>query len=529
MQNGYFQIVGEDNQYGIRIYPAKDGGLPVKASDAQAYLDQLRYDYDLKELYDAIQKQEGFFLPIGEGECPPIREDYKLEIAADAMEAKVIFYPPSSTGKRLSADEFIKDLKLRNIKSGIQYKLIKDHFSDEPSYCVPLGIALGKQPRNGSDAKIEYYFNTNPSIKPKEREDGTVDFYHLDVISPCKKGDVLARIIPADPGEYGENILGARIKPRDVKNLALKFGRNIQLSEDRLSITSLVDGHVTLVEEKVFVSDVFQVENVDLSTGNINFDGSVQVNGNVSSNFEVIASGNVIINGVVEGAKIQAGGNIIIARGMNGMSKGMLKAGGNIVAKFIENSYVEAGGYIDAESLLHTTASAGTDIILSGKKGFITGGEIHAGNKVSVKTLGANMGAATIIEVGVSPEKKREFAMLQKDIADIVKTIKTAQPVVAGYMEKKTRGARFTEEQTEYVKSMAKLIEEKKGELEQKSAMMQKLQEEFTPSEDAVVEVLGVAYPGTTIIIGDVSMSLQQSFQYCKFKKIGGEVRVSSI
>ena len=96
----------------------------------------------------------------------------------------------------------------------------------------------------------------------------------------------------------------------------------------------MVDGHVSLVEGKVFVSDVYEVENVDLSTGNIDFEGSVQVKGNVSSNFVIRAGGNVIISGVVEGAYIEAGGNIIIARGMNGMTKGILKAGGNIVAKF---------------------------------------------------------------------------------------------------------------------------------------------------------------------------------------------------
>ena len=40
-----------------------------------------------------------------------------------------------------------------------------------------------------------------------------------------------------------------------------------------------MDGHVSLVEGKVFVSDVLTVENVDSSTGNIEYDGNVQVNG----------------------------------------------------------------------------------------------------------------------------------------------------------------------------------------------------------------------------------------------------------
>lgn len=61
---------------------------------------------------------------------------------------------------------------------------------------------------------------------------------------------------------------------------------------------------------------------------------------------------------MIEGACIEAGGNIIIARGMNGMAKGILKAGGNIVAKFLENATVSAGGYVNTESILHSNVTA---------------------------------------------------------------------------------------------------------------------------------------------------------------------------
>ena len=55
---------------------------------------------------------------------------------------------------------------------------------------------------------------------------------------------------------------GAKIRPRQVKKAHLEFGHNIEISEDRKKLTSLVDGHVSLVEGKVFVSDVYEVENV---------------------------------------------------------------------------------------------------------------------------------------------------------------------------------------------------------------------------------------------------------------------------
>jgi uncharacterized protein (DUF342 family) len=337
---------------------------------------------------------------------------------------------------------------------------------------------------------------------------------------------LLAKIIPADEGEYGMNILGSRIKPREVKRVSLKYGNNCLLSEDRLSISSTVDGHVMLIEDNVFVSDVYTVENVDTSTGNIDFVGSVQVNGNVAANFSVKAGGDVVINGVVEGAYIEAGGNIIIARGMNGMSKGTLKAGGNIVAKFIENAEASADGYITTESILHSRITAGTEIKVSGKRGFITGGHVQAADKIEAKTLGAVMGASTLVEVGVNPKLKAQYIKLQNEISELVTAIKGAQPIIASYAEKKAKGANFTAEQVKYIRDTLLLMESRKKELAEKNEEMKDLQQIFDPQKKSVVIVNGEVYPGTRITINDVSMNVQSSYKYCRFEKVSGDVKM---
>lgn len=207
-----------------------------------------------------------------------------------------------------------------------------------------------------------------------------------------------------------------------------------------MSISSGVNGCVSLIDGQVFVSDLYEVENVDNSTGNIEFEGSVQVNGNVCSGFSVIAQGNVIVNGVVEGAFIRADGDIVIARGMNGMSKGRLEAGGNIVAKFLENSNANAAGYISAESILHSKVMAGSEINVNGRRGNVTGGHVCAGYKVSAKNLGANLGASTVVEVGVNPGLKAEYQTLQEELLEIQKVIKKTQPILTNYAEKKAKG-----------------------------------------------------------------------------------------
>ena len=59
------------------------------------------------------------------------------------------------------------------------------------------------------------------------------------------------------------------------------------LTEDKKILTAAASGHVTVTEGRVSVSDVLQLENVDVATGNIDFDGSILVLGNVNENFSV--------------------------------------------------------------------------------------------------------------------------------------------------------------------------------------------------------------------------------------------------
>ncbi len=525
MRNGYFQLVKAVGGYGVRLFPPVEGGEEISLAELMHYLEHQNIAYDLSMLKTAVAQKTAQVFFLEPGDCPAVNEDYQLEVSADNMSATVRFFPASETGNRLTLDGFIRDLRFKNIQYGINMEVLQNHFMSEGIYCTSMVVAEGKQPRHGVDDRIEYFFNTDIHAQPEQREDGTVDYYHLNMINHCKKGDVLAKIVRGDDGEDGTNILGQKIAPRTVKKLALKHGKNILRSEDGLSISSEVDGHVMLVEGNVFVSDVYIVENVDASTGNIEYTGSVQINGNVTNGFVVRASGNIVINGVVEGAQIISDENIVIARGMNGMSRGQLKAGGNVIAKFIENATVEAGGYVNTESILHSKVSAGTEIVVTGKRGFITGGRVQARNKIEVKTLGAVMGAPTIVEVGVEPEVKAEFAQCQKDVAELVRLIKSEQPVLVSFAEKRAKGARFTPDQIQYVRDIAQKLEQQKVELQQKNNRMLELRKQFDMEGNAKVVVKGEVYPGTTIIIGEVSMVVQSKYEYCRFEAVQGDVK----
>ncbi len=527
--NAFFQIMNSETGTGLRVIPTRVDEQPIVMSELISYLTYHKVPFELSKLNKAVSSIETeTIIPLTDEKVLPIQEELILEVSDDRMTATARFYPPSNDGSVMSVKDILSTLQLKKIVYGVNQEAISS-FTTERKYFDDIVIAEGTSPRQGADAYIEYFFNTDLRARPTLKEDGSVDFFNLNIVNHCRKGDILARLYPADKGDYGTSLLGDRIKPREVKAETLKFSRNIELSPDRLLITSLVNGHVTLVDGKVFVNDLLEVENVDNSTGNIDYEGNVKVNGNVCANFKLHAQGNVEVQGIVEGAEIVSGGNIIIIRGVSGMGKGTLTAEGNVVARFIENATVTAKGYVESESILHSKVMAGTEVHVNGKIGFITGGYVSATNLIEVKTLGSAMGADTIVEVGINPAEKQRLQMLQQKVKEESKSLQAAQPVLETAAAKLSAGKTLPPEQMKYIKDLAALFAQKKAEVETLNQQIKELEMSLSASVNAQVIVLGEVHPGTKIGISDVSMIVKSGMKYCRFIKQQGDVKMVGI
>ena len=526
MQNGYFRLVNDSKGYGIALYQPKGYGEAIRTGQVFKYLDDLHISYDKKRLEMEIGLGGDVVVHLGSGECPVCPEKCIFDISGDGMLVTVRFIPASEGGKRMNMSAFRQELAAHKISYGIEEKNVKEHLDAEGLYCTDILVARGKMPIEGRDAVIEYSFDTDNQKRPAHKDDGRVDYFNIGIFSFCKKGDILARIIPEVIGENGCDVSGKVIKAKDVKRETLKFGKNVEISEDKLTLTALVDGHVSLIDQKVVVSNVYQVKDVGVSTGNIDFEGTVMIAGNVAANFEVKAGGNVVVNGLVEGAQIIAGGDIVVAKGMNGMGKGVLKAGGNIIVKFLENVQVTAGGYLETEAILHCKVVSGSDVRVGGRKGMLVGGHVQAANTISAKNIGTSMGVATTVEVGVDPQIKAQYERTQKAIADNTKTINAAQVILQNFRENMKKGRQYNDSQLRYLKSISTLVQEKTDEVEQANIRLEKIQDMMEIQKQAEVVVSEQIYPSTTIIIGEVSRLIQQNYRYCKFIREDGEVRM---
>ena len=500
---GYFQFsVKADGLY-FTVYPPKSGEQPATVADALYYLDKKKImDCDTVKMKEAFSKakEAPFTVKVSDAGALESREFGIYTMSSDLMEMEAVFYPPFEGAGMLDEDEIIKDIQHLGVKNGIKTDVVKD-FLAHRRYGHRYVIAVGTAATEGSDGYIEYKFNTELKPTPKMNDDGTVDFHTLENVNHIRKGEVVAVLHPEDRGTPGEDLLGRKVMPKKVKHVIFRHGRDLTVSEDGLQLISSVSGHVTLENDKVFVSNVLEIVDVDNSTGDIDYQGNVNIKGNVLAGFSVKATGDIAVSGIVEGATIVAGGNITFNRGVQGMNRAVIKAGGNIVTKFLESvEQVEAGGSIETDSILHSKVNAKGSIKAAGKKGLIIGGEVRSMTLVEAKVIGNELGTATVIGVGVDPAAKRRLDELQKSL--------------------QTMGANKI--QLNQIITALLIIDK---ELAEQKKEFEDLQSVVSEDSNARIKVYGTAYAGTKLVFGDQFMFIKEKYDHCQFIKERADIK----
>ncbi|MBR6360060.1 MAG: DUF342 domain-containing protein [Lachnospiraceae bacterium] len=530
-KDAFFRLKVKNNGTFICLYPAIEGGVAeIAPLDVIIYLDRyLGYPYDKTMITGLLSApitglKEQLVTP--EKLARPLDEKIIIEVSADKNFAYGKFYPPMEGGKMLSKDDIVNELVRAGVKYGVDTKLIEE-FSKGHQYLKKFQLAQSTLPVEGKEASIKYFFNTDLTRKPKVNEDGSVDFHNLDMISEVKEGQLLAELTPADPGKPGINVCGQLLKQVKVRNRVLRVGKSIKLSEDNLRAYSEISGHASLEGEMIFVSNTYEVPaNLDASTGDINYDGDVVVRGNINGGYSITATGNIEVNGVVEGASLTAGGNIVLKRGIQGMDKGYIKAGRNVVSKFIERSTVIAGGYVMSDSIMHSNIEAKGDVSADGKNGFISGGEIHSGTLISAKNIGSSMGTTTVLECGIDSAIIDEYHALEKELDQNHEDEEKIMPTLLGLVKRIKLGEKLPADkilQLKRLNDQKEKLAARNEEINKKSA---ELKEQIDNYVGGRVRASGTIFPGCKVIISNAVYYVKTDTTYCTFTKENGDIKL---
>jgi uncharacterized protein (DUF342 family) len=322
--------------------------------------------------------------------------------------------------------------------------------------------------------------------------------------------------------------MGGILRPKQVKNFPFKVGKNVYLSEDKLQAFAGADGHFVLEDEKIVVYDTYVIEgDVDTSTGNVIFEGSVKVKGGVRAGYEINATGDIEVIGIVEGAKLISGGSIILSKGIQGMNRGVLDAKGNIIAKFIENTNVRTGGDLHTESILHSTVYASGEIVCAGKKGLISGGDLRSGTQITAKIVGSNMGTTTKLEVGLDPMIIENFNRLSKEIPQEQEELLKIDQIISFLNKRKEQLGTLEPDKLVLLQKSTqnKIILATK--IKGLTAEYEKVVEQIENKNDGKVKISSVAYPGVLIVIGNIKYFVRDEIKYSQFVRDGADIRIN--
>lgn len=451
-----------------------------------------------------------------------------VRVSADAMEAFVTITPPRMSGQPVTVNAAIAELTKEKVIYGIDRQaleaLVEDAASPLPSEAVkrPLLVAKGTPPVAGNDALVTYNEMLQlPAGFPVVKADGKADFYQLGLVHNVEPGTVLATRVPATKGTPGTNVLGAPVTAADGKEQPLKAGKGARVTDDGLQVVAEIAGHAVLnFDGRITVAPIFEIRgDVDTSTGNIEFVGTVVVRGNVNNGFSVKADQNVEVHGGVDGGNIEALGDVLVTFGIQGAGRGKITAGGQVKCRFMENADVRAGrDVIVNDAILHSRVRSGGKVQVTGRRGSIIGGSVKAKDEVSARTLGTNVATATEIEVGVSPEIREELDSVKRQFLEAEEGLRKAQQAVSLLREMEAKNpADFSKEKRDLLMKSLRSQYFFQGQRDKLSKRRSELEEEVRLSYLGKVKAFDMAYPGVKIIIGDENYLVVDAIQHVTF------------
>lgn len=365
----------------------------------------------------------------------PVDERLIIRSSEDKMKATAIFCPNEKGGKPLEKKDIITIINESKVSYGLNQGLIAKLLEGQWEYNKSYEIASGYEGADGEDGKLECFFNTGEkNYTPKVTGDGTVDYKNLGLIEYVEKGTLLARITPPTKAINGKDVYGKELRKVHGKAAPrLPKGRNTQVSEDGMTLIASESGQILYINGIVSIMEFAEIKgDVDNSTGNINFNGSVVIHGNVLSGFKVHATGNIDIRGFIEGGEVISGGNIKVGKEIIGMNKSYIEAKGNINCMLIKNADVYTQGNIYSDGIMHSNIKCDGSLELKGKKGILVGGKAVVRKEIDANIIGSPMSTNTEIKVGIDVEVFDKYRVRVDELLNLRKHFEEVSAIISG-------------------------------------------------------------------------------------------------
>lgn len=439
----------------------------------------------------------------------PIDSVVSIYINSNGSEAYATVEPPKNGGAEVTERDIREALEKNKVVYGIDDEMVK-RIAEEKLYSRKNLIAKWTPPENGVDGTIHYYFEKQLNIAPVEDEHGFVDYKNLGLIRTVHEGDLIADITLPTPGEPGMDVRGRTLRQIVGKKAQYTLGTNTVLTDDGLQILAKVDGNINYKSGAFVVDQVVTIPgDVDSSVGNITFVGDVVVKGEVFEGFKISSNANIIISGNVNGATLEADGDIIIKKGCINSN---VTAHGSVTINFCEYSNIKCDGDLTSSNFVICDVYCGGTLTTKGKTGGLMGGKYTCLNSVEASGIGTKNYTPTLLTVGdnalLSEEKAAVLKQIEKLNGDLEKT-----KLVINFLTEKKKELRTLPDEKEEMLGYACRQKILIGvDIKKYEKRIEEIDLELANRQYLSISCRGYMYPGVKIIINDAVFKVEDEY-----------------
>lgn len=438
-----------------------------------------------------------------------------VNMAEDRMSATITLSDPAEG--RYIVPELMAALRTKKIIVGIKTQVLIDMVSSE-RYNVPVVVAEGKELIPAVEGYYDYFFDTEDRKKPEIREDGTADYSAVGRLSSIQTGEKIAQYHPAVPGENGFDILGNEKIAKIPREKPVLRGQHIRYEEATREYFATKSGKISLADSNVEILDVHEIRgDVSIIQGTVEFFGDLFIHGNVENGAIIRAGRNVVIDGTVGGATINAGGDIILKKGITGGGKGKVSARGNVYSDFIEHTKVEAGADVHANSIMNSEISTYGNVVLSGKHGSIIGGDTHGLRGIVANTVGNENEVKTVLHAGFLREDYDVFLGLIKTEKKLGGEMETLLEKITEIFKISAKTKTITGNQKRELLSLNDKKQEIQKKLEDIKSDKADISRKMSMGMGASITIRGDVYRNVVICIDTAMQYIMRNESYVKY------------
>lgn len=441
------------------------------------------------------------------------RRDGRCDIAVsdDAMTAWLTL-TPAAGGLAVDAAQVARALQDSGVCFGIDDAAIARALAK--GVAVTEVVARGRPAERGAPAQFRSLVPDIQRRGPRVNERGVANYREVSSLVIVHAGDPLMQRTPATAGRAGSDVLGLVIPAEhgDDPPFSPTLSGASSAQENPDLLVAAISGQPLLQQNGVSVEPTITLASVDISIGNVDFDGTVNITGDIAAGMRVRASGDVHVAGSVEAAEIEAGGNIVVMGGVIGNAergttagkpgtpKTRLQAKGSVKLRFCEGVTVEAGtDLLIDEVALHSDLTALNQIVIGkpgARKNQLIGGHARTTARLVVGTLGSSAGIKTRVQVGYHPHVHAQLAELQHQL-DLNAAKQDDLKKIIAYTESATGQDRI--ELREKAQRTLESFEQARLDL---AVHWEELQATRTLTEAAHVQVGQHVHPGVEVQLG---------------------------